>query len=50
MDKRILNMVMVCAPTKSPSVEEVEAQALYTALMTDTLIEEDSEEADHEPV
>ena len=30
-------------PKKATKVDELEAQVLYTALMTDTLIEEDNE-------
>ena len=31
-------------PKKATNVDELEAQVLYTALMTDTLIEEDKED------
>lgn len=31
-------------PKKATKVDELEAQVLYTALMTDTLIEEDEED------
>ena len=31
-------------PKKATKVDELEAQVLYTALMTDTLIEEDKED------
>ena len=31
-------------PKKATKIDELEAQVLYTALMTDTLIEEDKED------